>query len=86
MEELYRFIEQKIKDAGFPGEISGEALYNDICDEMEDKENGSYLLMIKGDGVVHFECRVDIMDDQFDLPYIDIHVGEKVFHVDLDAE
>ena len=57
MEELYRFIEQKIKDAGFPGEISGEALYNDICDEMEDKENGSYLLMIKGDGVVHFECR-----------------------------
>ena len=86
MEELYRLIEQKIKDAGYPGYVNGEELYNDICDEMEEKENGTYLLMIKGEGNVHFECRVEIMDEQFDLPYIDIHAGDKVFHVDLDAE
>ena len=53
---------------------------------MEDKENGTYLLMIKGEGDMHFECRVDILDDQFDLPFVDIHAGGKVYHVDFDAE
>ncbi|MBQ1241435.1 MAG: hypothetical protein II253_04520 [Lachnospiraceae bacterium] len=86
MQELYRLIEKKIKDAGYPGVVDGEELYNNICDEMEEKENGSYLLMIKGEGNVHFECRVDIMDDQFDLPYVDIHAGDQVYHVDFDAE
>ena len=86
MQELYRYIEQKIKEAGYPGVIDGEELYNNICDEMEDKENGTYLLMIKGEGNMHFECRVEIMDEHFDLPCFDIHVGDKVYHVDLDAE
>ena len=86
MQELYRLIEKKIKDAGYLGAVDGEELYNNICDEMEDKENGTYLLMIKGEGNMHFECRVDIMDEEFDLPFIDIHVGDKVYHVDLDAE
>ena len=86
MKELYRLIEKKIKDAGYPGVVDGEELYNNICDEMEDKENGSYLLMIKGEGNVHFECRVDILDEQFDLPYVDIHAGDQVYHVDFDAE
>ncbi len=84
MEELYREIEAKIKASGYPGEVSGEAVYNEICDEMEQKENGSYLLMIKQDGDVYFECKVDIMDEEFDLPYMDIHVGNKVYHVDFD--
>ncbi len=86
MEELYRAIEQKIKDAGYPGKVDGEELYNHICDEMDDKENGTYLLMIKGDGDVFFECRVAIMDDEFDLPYVDIHDGDQIYHVDFDAE
>ena len=37
MQELYRYIEQKIKDAGYPGVIDGEELYNNICDEMEER-------------------------------------------------
>ena len=85
MEELYRLIEEKIKASGYPGEVNGEAIYNEICDEMEQKENGSYLLMIKQDGDVYFECKVDIMDEEFDLPFMDIHAGEKVYHVDFDA-
>lgn len=38
MEELYRIIEQKIKDAGYPRAISGEMVYGDICDQIEGKE------------------------------------------------
>lgn len=85
MEELYKLIEEKIKASGYPGKVNGEAIYNEICDEMEQKENGSYLLMIKQDGDVYFECKVDIMDEEFDLPFMDIHAGEKVYHVDFDA-
>ena len=52
---------------------------------MDGKENGSYLFMLKQDGDCFFECRVDIMDDNFDLPYMDIHDGDKVYRVDFDA-
>ena len=85
MEELYRILEEKIKASGYPGEVDGEEFYNAICDEMDGKENGSYLFMLKQDGDCHFECRVDIMDEDFDLPYMDIHDGDKVHHVDFDA-
>ena len=47
MEELYRIIEQKIKDAGYPRAISGEMVYGDICDQIEGKENGSYVPRLK---------------------------------------
>lgn len=47
MNELYELIEQKIKESGYPREISGEAVYNDICDQIEGKENGIYLLLSK---------------------------------------
>ena len=46
MNELYELIEQKIKESGYPREISGEAVYNDICDQIEGKENGIYLLLM----------------------------------------
>lgn len=85
MEELYRLIEKKIKDSGYPGAVNGEEIYNEICDEMEQKENGSYLFMIKKTDDAYFECRVDIMDEEFDLPYMDIHAGDVVYHVDFDA-
>lgn len=85
MNELYRAIEAKIKASGYPGEVSGEELYDAICDEIEMKENGSYLFMIKQSDTVYFECRVDIMDENFDLPCMDIHDGDRVYHVDFDA-
>ena len=47
MEELYQAIEQKIKESGYPREISGEAVYEDICDQIDGKENGSYVLLSK---------------------------------------
>ena len=46
MNELYEAIEAKIKASGYPREISGEAVYNDICDQMEEKENGTYLCIL----------------------------------------
>lgn len=45
MDELYQAIEAKIKAAGYPREISGQAVYEDICDQIEGKENGSYVLL-----------------------------------------
>lgn len=38
MEEFYKAIEDKIKASGYPGEVNGEDIYNDICDQMEEKE------------------------------------------------
>ena len=39
MDELYQIIEQKIKASGYPREISGAKVYNDICDQIAGKEN-----------------------------------------------
>ena len=47
MNELYEAIEQKIKASGYPRAISGEDVYNDICDQIDGKENGTYLLLSK---------------------------------------
>ncbi len=40
MNELYEAIEKKIKSSGYPSLISGEHVYDDICDQIEGKENG----------------------------------------------
>lgn len=85
MEELYRLIEEKIRLSGYTGEVNGEELYNEICDEMDGKENGTYMFMMKKDDDVHYECKVVIMDDQFDLPFMDIYTPQQVYHVDFDA-
>lgn len=54
MDELYQIIEQKIKASGYPREISGAKVYNDICDQIEGKENGEYLLLSKFEDDVVF--------------------------------
>ena len=41
MDEFYRAIEEKIAESGYPGSVDGEAIYDEICDEIEDKENGT---------------------------------------------
>ena len=33
---------------------------------------------------VFFEYQVDVMEDQFNLGYVDIHEGDKVYHADFD--
>ena len=47
MEEIYRRIEEKIKASGYLGYVSGEEIYDEICDEKEEKENGLYIFMSK---------------------------------------
>lgn len=85
MEELYQLIEEKIARSGYPVPVSGEEIYNEVCDEIDQKEPGAYLLMVKKDGDVFFEYKVNILEDQFDLTALDIHTPEQIYHVDFDA-
>lgn len=85
MEELYKLIEEKIAAAGYPGKVDGHEFYNDVSDEADEKENGKYLFIIKKSEELIYEGCMDIMDQQFDLHYVDICVGDKKYHVDFDS-
>ena len=85
MKELYRIIEEKIKNSGYPGEINGEEFYDEVSREADEKENGTYIFLIKKNETVFYQGCMEIMDNQFDLQYVDIHDGDKVYHVDFDA-
>ena len=85
MEELYRLIEEKIRNSGYPGEIDGREFYNEVSDEADDQEEGSYIFIIKKSDTLFYQGCMEIMKNQFDLHYVDIHDGEKVYHVDFDA-
>ena len=85
MEELYQLIEKKIKDAGYFGEIDGREFYQDVCDEVDNQENGTYLFIIKKSDELSYKGCMDIMDDEFDLHYVDIIAGDKTYRVDFDA-
>mgnify|MGYP003375935647 FL=1 len=84
MEELYQAIEEKIKSSGYPGEISGEAVYSDICDQIEGKENGSYVLLSKFEDQVIFEYHITIMEEEFNLGILTIRTPEGVYEMDFD--
>ena len=84
MNELYEAIEKKIKDAGDPRLISGEDVYNDICDQIEGKENGTYILLSKFDDDVVFEYHITVMDDDFNLGVLTMRTPEGVFETDFD--
>ncbi|WP_338559042.1 hypothetical protein QJR60_12275 [Paraclostridium sordellii] len=86
MEEIYKLIEEKIKNAGYNGPISGEEIYDEICDEIEDKENGSYIFMSKKEDDVLFEYKIDVMDENFNLSYIDIVTPVGKVHIDFDEK
>ena len=58
MEEIYRIIEEKIKASGYLGEVNGEDIYEEICDEIEEKEEGSYIFMSKKEDDVFFEYKI----------------------------
>jgi hypothetical protein len=84
MDEIYKIIEEKIKDAGYLGYVDGKEIYEEICDDIEDKENGSYILMSKREDDVFFEYKVDINDEDFNLSYININTKDNKIHVDFD--
>lgn len=85
MNELYKLIEQKIKASGYPEEIDGHEFYNDVSAEADEKENGAYIFLIKKTDSLMYKGCMTIIDDQFDLHYVDIHDGDAVYHVDFDA-
>lgn len=85
MEEFFAAIEKKISDSGYPGAVDGEALYNEICDEIEDKDNGSYLFMSKKPEGDLFEYKVEVMDESFNLSYVQITSANHTYHIDFDA-
>ena len=58
MNKFYKALEEKIKASGYPREISGRDVYNDICDQIEDKENGTYLVLSKFEDDVTFEYHI----------------------------
>lgn len=84
MEELYRAIEEKIKESGYGRPISGEDVYNDICDQIEGKENGSYILLSKFEDDVMLEYNIRIMDEEFNLGILTLNTPEGKFSVDFD--
>lgn len=85
MDELYKAIEAKIKASGYPRPISGEDVYNDICDQIEEKENGTYLLLSKFEEDVVFEYHITIRDEEFNLGILTMRTPEGVFETDFDA-
>lgn len=84
MEELYQAIEKKIIEAGYPRSISGEAVYNDICDQIDGKENGSYVLLSKFDDDAIFEYHITVMDNEFNLGVLTMRTPEGVFETNFD--
>ena len=85
MNKLYKAIEEKIKESCYPKEISGRDVYNDICDQIEDKENGTYLLLSKFEEDVIFEYHITIQDDGFNLGLLTIRTPEGIYQTDFDA-
>ena len=76
MNELYEMIEKKIKESGYPRPISGSDVYDDICDQIEGKENGSYVVLSKFDDDVIFEYHITVMDDEFNLGVLTMRTPE----------
>lgn len=85
MNKLYKAIEEKIKESGYPKEISGRDVYNDICDQIEDKENGTYLLLSKFEEDVIFEYHITIQDDGFNLGLLTIRTPDGIYQTDFDS-
>ena len=86
MNKFYKAIEEKIKASGYPREISGRDVYNDICDQIEGKENGSYVLLSKFEDDVIFEYHITIMDHEFNLGILTMRLPEGVYAVNFDED
>lgn len=84
MEEFYEAIEERIHMAGYRGMVDGETIYDEISDEIEDKENGEYILMSKQDDDMYMEYYVTVLDSEFDLKRIIIHDGDDEWTVEMD--
>ena len=84
MEELYKAIEDKIQSSGYPRPVSGRDVYNDICDQIEGKDNGTYLLLSKFEDDVIFEYHITIMDHEFNLGILTMRLPEGIYAANFD--
>lgn len=85
MEELYRAIEEKIYASGYTGAVDGFAIYEDICDQIGDKEEGAYVLMSKTGEDIWYEYELSVMKDDFNLSVMTIHTPGQDYRIDFDA-
>ena len=83
MEELYRLIEERIRSSGYPGPVDGETFYDEVSAEADEHENGTYLFLIKKTDTDFYQGCMEILDDAFDLKYVDIHENGRVYNVDF---
>lgn len=84
MDEIYKAIENKISEAGFDRDVDGRDVYDDICEQIEDKEPGTYLVMSKFFDDVVFEYTVTVMENEFNLSLLTIVQDEKRIVIDFD--
>lgn len=84
VDEIFRIIEEKIKASGYQREVSGEQVYIDISNQIDGKENGTYLLLSKFLEDVTFEYQLAVLDEEFDLKRLLIHAPEGEFSVEFD--
>lgn len=84
MEEFYNALEEKIKSAGYNGEISGKEIYEEISDEIDGKDNGAYVFMVKKDDERIYEYHIEIFDTEFNLSELIITDGEEKVMIDFD--
>ncbi|OOB80405.1 MAG: hypothetical protein BEN19_05105 [Epulopiscium sp. Nuni2H_MBin003] len=82
--EQFNIIKQKIKQSGYTHEVDIEELYNLICDEIEDKISGEYIFMLKVTEDTHFEIKVEIFEEEFNLASITIQQNGQSFYIELE--
>lgn len=85
MDELYKMIEDRIAESGYPDPVSGYDIYHELCDFIEEKENGSYVFMSKKTDDVVYEYNVQIHKDDFNLSTLTITTKENTYVIDFDA-
>lgn len=85
MNELYEMIEERMKSSGYAGAIDGRDFYCDISAEADEKEDGTYMFIIKKTETLFYKGCMTIMEKEFDLHFVDIIDGEETYHVDFDV-
>ena len=55
-----------------------------MCDQIDGKENGTYLLLSKFEDDVIFEYHITINDEDFNLGVLTMKTPEGTFEVDFD--
>ena len=86
MRELYRMIEELIKGSGYPGEIDGREFYNDISAEADEKEDGTYLFVVKKSEEMSYHGCMTITEEQFENRMILRNAMTRNGFVPIDCE